>query len=141
MGKFKIISEKKLVIIYISGKYTADMGIELVNAMVDHPDYDPRFDSVTDLRDSIIPSSNKELRKMLDHMIRREGFNAKRKVVYISTDASQVLVPMAMNMGTHNFPMNISVHSSVGLALSWLDHPNFSEEEYSSVVEELKASA
>lgn len=118
---FKILAEKQLIIMCLTGKIDADDVISFLNSLISDKYYDPKFNSLIDLRNSEMSYKIEDIRSVFNHMSNIPGFAAKRKTVYVTSNSSQVVPPLALTTKNMNLPMEIKVTSELQSAFKYLD--------------------
>jgi hypothetical protein len=134
---YKIINDKKLIIIYLHDDINADVVINFINVLVADPNYRPDYYTLVDLRDTRFKYKIEDIKRTLVYMETLKGFPSRRKTVYITSNSKQVVPPMLLKKG--QLPMEVQVTSTLGSAVKYLSYNENMLGEIENTLQELKA--
>ncbi|MEX0985887.1 MAG: hypothetical protein WD052_00325 [Bacteroidales bacterium] len=135
---FKILEEKRLVVMVFKGVITPADVMDFIDSLLQLDAFDPEYSDIIDLRSADMSYDYDGLRSTLHFMATTKGFAAKRKSAYITSNSKQVVPPMLMKSGAFDLPMEVEVMSTVESCLEWLDITGFTPADYEEILKELQ---
>ncbi len=131
---YKIISSKKLIIEYHSGKLTIDDVIELKKKVFNDSNFRTNFNVLMDGRYADFSGDEIAMLKYIQFMNDNKKFIKKRNVAILTSKPKEFVIATLFDINKGNLPINSKVFSTLKASLFWIDLP---VEEYNSVKEVL----
>ncbi len=121
VGRFKIIPEKRLILIYFIGEISIDELIFLNKCSFKAPGYDASFDVIVDLRDCYPKANIDDLRYYINFINENKSFYKKRKGVYLTSKPEEVVATTLFSKMHKDVPFEIEIFSTVSAMTFWLN--------------------
>ena len=120
IGKYKIIVDKQLIIIYFSGNIDVDDLINLQKNLHSNPAFDASFDVIADFRDCLTIVSQDDIARYVQFMKDNISYYQKRKGAYLTCKPNQVVATTLFSIKLSELPIEIKIFSSIGSIVHWL---------------------
>jgi len=126
MGKasFNILPHYKLIIEKYSGSFLISEYKRMKNEEFEHPDFNPVYDVLADLRDACYemkePEPDKVIMSVTDYLKSNRGKIGKRKCAFIAIKPDQVVSSVFYSEYVKDLPIDSKVFSTIEAALNWL---------------------
>lgn len=134
---YKILSDLKVTIQYIGGKIARSDIIEFTDQMRKHPDFNPNYDVIIDIRDADVALDEDFLKKYTEHIKNLENFIARRKVAFLTAEPEQYLSAYFSKMHARKLPLRFDIFSTEEAALEFIDCDKLDVKRYHQIKSEL----
>ena len=137
--KFKILLGKRLVIHLYEGKVTIDLIKENALRLIEDEDFRPYYNEITDLRNSELVFNHKDdITHYVEFLKKKRGYLSDRKIAVLTNSPDHVVKSTLYKELGFILPMKLQVFSTIKSALNYLEITDFAEEEFDSIIDELK---
>ncbi len=133
---YKIIPSKKLVVEYFKGDIYWDDMFSFIDEISKDKNYNVSFNSLIDLREATLQLTTDDVKKYIRYLEEHTEVLGKRKLAMITNSPNQVVYVTLYQLLSDKLPLKIKIFSTYQKALYWLDMPEFTENEFNSLISE-----
>ena len=134
---YRILSDLKVTIQHIGGKITNSDIIEFAEQMRKHPDFNPGYDVIIDIRDADVALDEEFLKKYTEHIKSLDNFIAQRKVAFLTAEPEQYLSAYFSKLYAKHLPLQFNIFSTEESALEFIDCDQLDVKSYHQIKSEL----
>ena len=129
---FKIIPELRIIIEYAQGDLVINDFFALKKLEFKHPDFNPHFNYIVDVRNADVDISSEDLQQYVDYASCNPLLSNKRHSALLTDTPNQAATSMLYKLHLKKTPMNFEVVSTLKAALEWIqvsaDHSDYIEQ-------------
>jgi hypothetical protein len=136
--KYKILSDKRLIIKYFCGSFTKPDIIKWMNETVQDRLFDPSFSVLNDYRDADSSIKTKEIHEFVDFLWEDKISYGKRKSAFLTNTPNQTVFTTLLGQFNHEELIKIKTFSTLIAAVEWLGLQPSDLETIEDILEDLK---